>query len=161
MTGAEPGDPVLSLPETALVRLMLVQGRDIVGMIECPAGQFYERTVGRSATFCDQVVNDSTVSRCHIRLVWEPQAACWYVEDLGSKNGTRLNGSSLRVYTPVPLKQNTCLTLGHLELTVITENADSLPPLFYETRPTERSTSLYRRLTANRYPSVPPWKRRE
>ena len=124
---AKPGDPVALLPETALVKLMLVKGRDILGVIECPANQLRARTVGRSATLCDQVINDNTVSRCHIRLVWEPQAACWYVEDLGSKNGTRLNGSSLRAYLPVPLKQGARLALGHLELTVVTENSGSLP----------------------------------
>ena len=124
---AEPGDPASSLPETGRVKLMLVKGRDILSVIECPVNQFREQTVGRSATLCDQVINDNTVSRCHIRLVWEPQAACWYVEDLGSKNGTRLNGSSLRAYLPVPLKQGARLTLGRLELTVVTENSGSLP----------------------------------
>jgi hypothetical protein len=128
MPAAKPGNPVASLPGTSLVKLMLVKGRDILGVIECPVNQFRAQTVGRSATLCDHVVNDSTVSRCHIRLVWEPQAACWYVEDLGSRNGTRLNGSSLRAYLPVPLKQGARLTLGRLQLTVVMENSGS-PPL--------------------------------
>jgi hypothetical protein len=100
--------------------LTLFQGEAMLGVIKCPIDQVCERTVGRSATLCDQVINDSAVSRCHVRLVWEPQGARWYVEDLGSKNGTRLNGLPLRAYSPVPLEAGARLVLGQLELIVNT-----------------------------------------
>ena len=45
--------------------------------------------VGRS-TQADLVVADSYLSRRHARLYLEPDG--WYVEDLGSKNPTRVNG---------------------------------------------------------------------
>ncbi len=100
--------------------LTLFQGESILGVIKCPIDQVCERTIGRSATLCDQVINDSAVSRCHVRVVWEPKGARWYVEDLGSKNGTRLNGLPLRAYSPVLLEQDARLILGRLELTVST-----------------------------------------
>ena len=98
--------------------LTLFQGEAVLGVIKCPIDQVCERTIGRSTTLCDQIINDSAVSRCHVRVVWEPQGARWYVEDLGSKNGTRLNGLPLRAYSPVPLEPGARLILGRLELTV-------------------------------------------
>lgn len=105
----------------AVTRLTLAQDQHILGVIECPVDQLCERTVGRSNTLCDQVIDASTVSRCHARLIWEPQKTCWYVEDLGSKNGTCLDGIALRPYTPAPLKHHARLALGGLELTLTTD----------------------------------------
>jgi hypothetical protein len=39
---------------------------------------------------CDVIVDDPQVSRHHVRLTWE--AGDWIVEDLGSTNGTQVNG---------------------------------------------------------------------
>lgn len=46
-------------------------------------------TVGRLPD-CDVVVDDPSVSKHHARLSWNTKT--WAVEDLGSSNGTRLNG---------------------------------------------------------------------
>lgn len=105
----------------AVVRLTLTRPQGVLSVIQCPINQLCERTLGRSSTLCDQVINATTVSRCHARLIWEPQKACWYVEDLGSKNGTFLDGAPLRPYTPAPLKEQTRLALGDLELTIALE----------------------------------------
>jgi hypothetical protein len=110
--------PIHSNQDIPWATLMLFQGEERLGVIKCPIDQVCERTIGRSATLCDQVINDSAVSRCHVRVVWEPQGARWYVEDLGSKNGTRLNDLPLRAYSPVPLEQGAQLILGRLKLTV-------------------------------------------
>ena len=50
-------------------------------------------TVGRSAE-CDVVVGEATVSRVHAEL--RHQRDGWTVRDLGSLNGTWLNGSRVR-----------------------------------------------------------------
>ena len=46
-------------------------------------------TIGSSAD-CDLVIDDSSVSRTHLLL--EQLGGAWFVEDLGSRNGTYLNG---------------------------------------------------------------------
>jgi DNA-binding CsgD family transcriptional regulator len=50
---------------------------------------FHRCTVGSSPQ-CDLVVDDSSVSRTHLLL--EHLGGAWFVEDLGSRNGTYLNG---------------------------------------------------------------------
>jgi hypothetical protein len=100
--------------------LTLIQGREILAVLRCPVNQVGEHTIGRSPVLCDQVVENNTVSRCHARLLWEPQSERWYIEDLGSKNGTYVNGEALQAYLPVLLRQGTRLILGGLELTVVT-----------------------------------------
>lgn len=55
-------------------------------------------TIGRSP-HCDIVLDDRQVSRYHARVSWHND--CYYVEDLGSKNGTAVNGE--RSLVPMPL----------------------------------------------------------
>ena len=47
-------------------------------------------TAGRSAD-CDVILDDSTVSREHAAFIRRGDA--WWVVDLGSTNGTRVNGA--------------------------------------------------------------------
>ena len=119
--------PIRSNQDTPWAALTLFKGEEMLGVIKCPVDQVCERTIGRSTTLCDQVINDSAVSRCHVRVVWEPQGARWYVEDLGSKNGTRLNGLLLRAYSPAPLGQGDHLILGRLKLTIGIQYLGDLP----------------------------------
>lgn len=80
---AEPPRPTTARVQRAL---LLHEGRRlIVG----PHGV----TLGRSRD-CDVVVDDSGVSRHHAEL--RPSAEGWVLRDLGSTNGTRLNGRELR-----------------------------------------------------------------
>lgn len=55
-------------------------------------------TIGRSGD-CDIVLDDRQISRLHARVVWRGDH--YEIEDLGSKNGTHLNGRD--VVTPQPL----------------------------------------------------------
>jgi pSer/pThr/pTyr-binding forkhead associated (FHA) protein len=50
-------------------------------------------TVGRSET-CDVTLPLETVSAEHCRVY--RKYAAWYVQDLGSRNGTRVNGELVR-----------------------------------------------------------------
>ncbi len=65
------------------------------------------RTVGN-----DIVINDSEVSRHHVRITWNGQQ--FVIEDLGSTNGTFVNG--VRITTPQPLVPGASLRLGTLDL---------------------------------------------
>ena len=47
------------------------------------------RSLGRAAS-CDYVIHDATVSSRHAELARDPDG--WVIRDLGSLNGTRVNG---------------------------------------------------------------------
>ncbi len=58
--------------------------------------------IGRAADQCDLVVAHPTVSRRHARLRVAGEAL--QVEDLGSTNGTKVNGTVLKAGAPVALQ---------------------------------------------------------
>lgn len=66
----------------------------------------------------DLVVPDTKVSRCHCQVFSEGPA--WIVEDLGSSNGTRINGTVRKRHA---LRDGDRIEIGH---TVVTYKAD--PP---------------------------------
>ena len=70
-----------------------------------PVGRRY--TIGRDSR-CDLLIEDTTVSRWHARL--ERTAGQWLLTDLGSTNGTRLNG--WRIGQPVPVRTGDLVTFG-------------------------------------------------
>jgi hypothetical protein len=78
-------------------------------LVELPAGG----TMGRAAG-CSLVLADSTVSSEHARV--DALADRWRLHDLGSTNGTRLNGA--RLQEPVDLAPGDKLELGNVRLHV-------------------------------------------
>jgi pSer/pThr/pTyr-binding forkhead associated (FHA) protein len=68
-------------------------------------------TIGRHST-CDIVLNDSQVSRRHGRLVHTTDG--WHYSDLGSRNGTEINGQAC---TDAVLGTNDVLTIGRTPIT--------------------------------------------
>lgn len=77
-------------------------------------------TIGR-ALECDLTLADLSVSRWHARLHHEEGG--WLLSDLGSTNGTRLNG--WRVTTPVEVKVGDQVTFGGLTFVVAGEPVTS------------------------------------
>ena len=63
-----------------------------------PPGGQRQFTIGRD-NGCDMVLGDPTVSRWHAGL--RRDGTGWLLDDLGSTNGTRLNGWRVRVWVPV------------------------------------------------------------
>ncbi|RME72127.1 MAG: FHA domain-containing protein [Chloroflexi bacterium] len=57
-----------------------------------------------------------TVSRRHARILW--QSDTLVIEDLGSVNGTFLNGKRLDPYIPEPLHNGDTVYLGKMEIEV-------------------------------------------
>ena len=51
--------------------------------------------IGADPDGCDYVVDQSTVSRRHCRLLYDQGGGSWRVEDLGSSNGTLVHGRRL------------------------------------------------------------------
>jgi hypothetical protein len=90
----ESGNPRPRPRETA----MLVLQRGGEAGRRWPLDRSRPLTIGRSEE-CDIALPDRQVSRYHARISW--QGDCYIVEDLGSKNGTHINGQG--VTTPAPL----------------------------------------------------------
>ncbi len=74
-----------------------------------PSGSQPRFTIGRELT-CDMTLADATVSRWHACL--QRAAAGWLLDDLGSTNGTRLNG--WRVTGPMPVRPGDLVSFGAL-----------------------------------------------
>ena len=74
------------------------------------------KTVGRTAR-ADFIVTAAMVSRLHCRLSASASGQL-VVQDLGSTNGTRVNGEKIERAT---LKAGDRLKIGRLELTVSSE----------------------------------------
>jgi hypothetical protein len=84
--------------------LLVVSGRRVVVP---PRGA----VLGRSRE-CDVVLDDSSVSRRHAQLL--PQGEDWTLEDMGSTNGVRVNGSPVRA--PRVLRSGDRIELGSTEM---------------------------------------------
>lgn len=82
--------PVLTLP--------------VVTATASPRGRF---TIGREPA-CDMTLADETVSRWHASF--ERSGGGWLLADLGSTNGTRLNG--WRVTGPMPVRPGDMVSFG-------------------------------------------------
>jgi hypothetical protein len=68
-------------------------------------------TIGRQAS-CTIVIADSNISRVHARLRAEDNG--WTIEDLGSTNGTKVNG--VLITEPTLLSHGQLIALGTLQL---------------------------------------------
>ncbi len=60
----------------------------------------------------DLVLNDQFVSRHHACLRWD--GAAWWIEDLGSSNGTTVDGQICPPRTPQPVRSGASLKLGDM-----------------------------------------------
>lgn len=70
-------------------------------------------TLGRAAG-CDLVIDDDSVSARHARLEWE--AGAWRIVDLGSVNGTAVEGVTLAPNAAAPLPYGSTVRLGGVRL---------------------------------------------
>jgi pSer/pThr/pTyr-binding forkhead associated (FHA) protein len=86
------------------------------GTLERPVG-FGDVTIGRGAG-CTIVIDDPTISRVHVRLTVTEAGIS--VEDLGSRNGTLVNGERIASTT---LRSGDRLTLGSRTLELIDASA--------------------------------------
>ena len=98
LSAAAPGGGRPGRTRGKVARQLVVTGGALAGtritLGEAPI------TIGR-AEDSTLVISDDYASARHARLV--PRAGQWYVEDLGSTNGTYLDRSKVTAPTPVPL----------------------------------------------------------
>jgi pSer/pThr/pTyr-binding forkhead associated (FHA) protein len=76
-------------------------------VLTLPVGSQPRFTIGREPD-CDMMLADETVSRWHASL--ERAVGGWLLADLGSTNGTRLNG--WRVSSPIPVRAGDMVSFG-------------------------------------------------
>ena len=73
--------------------------------------------IGRAGTICaDALENYDTVSRQHLKIVF--RGGNWVVEDLGSVNGTRINGRKINPHVTEKICVNDVLAIANLNFTV-------------------------------------------
>lgn len=84
-------------------------------------------TIGRSSASTLSFPDDNGLSRQHLSI--ERTGDIWFVRDLGSKNGTVLNG--VKVTEPAPLKSGDRITAGHLIITCDAASVQSTRPLVF------------------------------
>jgi hypothetical protein len=109
-SGARPG----SRPRTARLPAALSFPRPAPGT---------RYTIGRDSA-CDLLIEDLSVSRSHARL--EHAAGRWLLTDLGSTNGTRLNG--WRVRDPVLVQAGDRLAFGSAVFVICADQRDAGAP---------------------------------
>jgi adenylate cyclase len=80
-------------------------------LLDTPHGM----TIGRAADQCELVLSHTTVSRQHARLRLAGEIL--EIEDLGSTNGTAVNGVTVLPDKPQPLQIGSTLKIGDIELT--------------------------------------------
>lgn len=81
-------------------------------------------TIGVGDNQVVAMAGDKTVSRQHCRI--KKVGDGWVIEDLGSANGTRLNGKVLKMVTEYPIKPGDQISVGRSEWTFGT--AEKIPP---------------------------------
>ena len=74
----------------------------------------------------DVILDDRQVSGQHARLTWGREG--WLVEDLGSTNGTLLNGQRIPPHRASPLRPGDSVQIGHFLFTVRFLQPDESPP---------------------------------
>ena len=73
--------------------------------------------IGRDSTQCDVVLENTSVSRRHARLSAGTNNTL-QIEDVGSTNGTSINGTPIAAGLTRPLEPGSTLKLGDIELVV-------------------------------------------
>ena len=106
-TKAKPTPKPRKTPRSQPSRLVVVAPEAHAGL---EFGLADEMTIGR-APGCTIVVDDAYVSSLHTRVNRRQDA--WYVEDLGSKNGTFVNGRELNA--PKAVRTGDRLSIGSNE----------------------------------------------
>jgi pSer/pThr/pTyr-binding forkhead associated (FHA) protein len=105
-SGAE-GAP--GAPQPARLEVMTGNASGMLIIIE------EELIIGRDAEGAGRLAEDDEISRLHARITRVPNRH-WTIEDLGSTNGTLVNG--LRIDEPVTLAQDDTIQLGATTLVV-------------------------------------------
>lgn len=76
-----------------------------------------ETTLGADPTKNNLFLDEPTISGRHARMSWDGHD--WWIEDLDSSNGTRVNGKDCRSGSKQPVPVGTRLRLGDMEFRLL------------------------------------------
>ena len=96
---------------TIAARLVVVAPASMAGHTFVVEG---ETTIGRGAG-CAVAIDDAHVSKLHARVY--PHEGSWLVEDLGSTNGTELDGEPIVAPTPIAIGGR--ISIGEIVLELV------------------------------------------
>lgn len=119
-TAALPALVGISEPPVTLHGRLLVNGGPSAGTIVEVTGALL--TIGRGSE-CDVVIPDASISRRHVQII--RQESGLYAQDLGSRNGTAINGQ--RLSAPRRLEDGDTLTVGNIPLRYVVERPAEQP----------------------------------
>jgi hypothetical protein len=105
--------------------------------------------LGRAAA-CDVVIDDDSVSAQHARLEFDTGA--WRITDLGSTNGTAVEGVKLAPQLPTPLPYGSTVRLGGVQLQFREVEAVDLQAAAAGYVPPEKPRTLREERTGPRFP---------
>lgn len=97
---------------TAIVLIMKSVSTATQQILKLKPGEYI---IGRDPT-CDIVVTDPYISRRHARIFFRDGK--WYVEDLGSRNGTFVNGEDIKDKGAIELNEGNEIVIGFSALVV-------------------------------------------
>lgn len=130
----EPSHPERSSEESSRLALKLnIIAGPCADMTYITEDDTIEVTIGRLGTNTF-TVDDAEVSGHHLSLRWSTSHHCWKVSDLGTLNGTRLNGELISIHgrkrgREIALASDDILQLGSLsQIKVTTFPRDLLKP---------------------------------
>ncbi|XP_062212272.1 uncharacterized protein LOC133913214 [Phragmites australis] len=113
--------------------------------------------VGRVVKGNDLAVGDAGASQRHLDLAFlPPPAARWAVTDLGSSNGTLLNGAPLVPTVPAPLAHGDHIKIGESTVLAVSILADADPDAAARTRRSARHAAAAA-VEENKAPVVMRW----
>jgi pSer/pThr/pTyr-binding forkhead associated (FHA) protein len=72
---------------------------------------------GRLARYCHVTVDNDSISRRHARFKMTAGGTLT-VEDLGSTNGTAVDGHKIEAMRPVPVRDGSRLSLGEIKVVI-------------------------------------------
>jgi len=116
-------------------KLHVISANDEPRVFELNDGITY---VGRSA-INDVQIMDKYVSREHLLL--RKSGNKYFVRDLGSKNGTFVNGNQIRSGTDVEVKEGASIVSGLSVISLGEEGSDQLLALIGSIRPPKESSA--------------------
>jgi len=91
---------------------------------ECDSNTFVGRGLVEGISFDQRDGLDREVSSVHAVITWSASRRCWELRDLGSQNGTFVDGKPIAPGQRVALVEGAAVTFGRLGLTVV----DAAPP---------------------------------
>jgi pSer/pThr/pTyr-binding forkhead associated (FHA) protein len=100
--------------------------------------------IGRSSEN-DIVLQDETISRQHLKILWRTDR--YFVTDLGSSNGTSLQGRDLVPGTETEVKEKTPIALGMTVVAIGQASLDEVKPFLDSiglTQETSESSGIFR-----------------